>query len=243
MSILDVPILVFGACLGIVLIGAIVQGSLGIGLGLVSAPVLALADPAFVPVAILVAILPLTVSMMLRERAGIDGRGVVFALIGRFPGAVLGTIAVVVTGTRFLVLLVSISVLLAVLVSLTAVRFRTTPSSLMTAGLVSGFMGTATGIGGPPMAITYQHADPAVMRSTISTFFTAGSLVSLVMLGVGGAIGTRQVLLGMALIPAVVAGFLLSGPIASRLAAERIRVSVLVVCAASAIALLVREFV
>jgi uncharacterized membrane protein YfcA len=242
MTVLEIPIAMFAACAGIVFIGAIVQGTLGIGLGLVSAPVLALADPAFIPVAILVAILPLTVSMSVRERAGIDRRGVGFAMLGRIPGAVLGTVAVVLTGTRFLVVLVAISVLAAVAASITSVRFATTGRSLVVAGAVSGFMGTATGIGGPPMAITYQHADPAVMRSTVSVFFTLGSAISLGMLGLAGVIGERQLLLGAALIPAVVAGFALSGPITRRLDADRIRMLVLAVCAASAITLLTREF-
>lgn len=241
MTILEVPAAMFAVCAGIVFIGALVQGTLGIGLGLVSAPVLALVDPAFIPVAILVAILPLTVSMSVRERARIDGRGVGFAMVGRVPGAALGTAAVVVTGTRFLAVLVSISVLAAVAASISTLRFTTTGRSLVVAGAVSGFMGTATGIGGPPMALTYQHSDPAVMRSTVSVFFTLGSAISLVMLAVAGAIGQRQLLLGAALIPAVIAGFVLSGPITRRLDAERIRMLVLTVCALSAIALLVRE--
>ena len=40
--------------------------------------------------------------------------------------------------------------------------------ALVVAGLASGFAGTTTGVGGPPMALTYQNSDPATMRATIS---------------------------------------------------------------------------
>ena len=57
-------------------------------------------------------------------------------------------------------------------------HFRPSDRSLMVAGLASGFAGTTTGVGGPPMALTYQNSDPATMRSTISAFFSIGSVMS-----------------------------------------------------------------
>lgn len=165
------------------------------------------------------------------------------AVIGRVPGVALGAWAVVAAGDRALALLVAGSVLAAVAVSLTSFRFPTTDRSVMIAGSVSGFMGTTSGIGGPPMAITYQHEDPATMRATLSAFFTIGTVISLVGLGISGGMSSRQLGLGLVLIPAVVVGFVASRRVAGRLPAERVRAAVLVVCAASAVVLLLDEFV
>ena len=245
MSVLGLPLVVFIACVVIVFLGAIVQGTLGIGLGMVAAPMLALADRRFIPVVILVAILPLTVSMTLRERSLIDRRGVILAVIGRIPGVALGAAAVALAGDRVLSVLVAVTVLGAVVASLLVDRGRQRPTTapmLVTAGLASGFMGTSTGIGGPPMALTYQHADPAIMRSTISLFFTIGSILSIIGLAVSGSIGGRQIGMGLALVPAVMAGFVVSRLFITRLAGERFRIPVLTVCALAAVALLVEEF-
>lgn len=246
MTILGLSLAMFAACISVVLVGAVIQGTLGIGLGMVSAPILAIADRDLIPVAILICVLPLTVSMVVRERASIDRRGVVLPVIGRVPGVALGAAAVALAGDRILSVLVAISVLGAVAASVLAtnrgLRFRTTRTSLVAAGAVSGFMGTTTGIGGPPMALTYQHADAAVMRSTISAYFTIGSMLSLGGLAASGSLGTRETAIGIALVPAVMIGFAISRPLTERLANDRFRAGVLGVCALSAIALLISEF-
>ncbi len=230
------------ASFAIVYLGAVVQSTIGIGLGLLAAPVLAIADRDFVPAVIVIIVFPLTLMVVAREHRAVDRRGVGFALIGRVPGVAIGAAAVTVAGPKALALLVGGSVLLAVLTSLTKVRFRTTPPALVTAGLASGFAGTATGIGGPPMALTYQHQDPAVMRSTISAFFAVGTLLSIGALMISGELGTRQWQLSLLVLPAVGLGFLTSQVFARRLRSDRLRPMILVLCTASAIALLVKEF-
>lgn len=229
-------------CVSIVFLGSIVQGTLGIGLGMIASPMLALADRDFIPGAILIAVIPLTVGITMREHATVDRPGVYAALGGRFPGVLVGAAAVAWTGPRFLSVLVAVSVLGAVAASLASVRFRTTPRAVFAAGLASGFTGTTTGVGGPPMALTYQHADPGVMRSTLSAYFTAGSMMSIVVLAATGSIGVRQWQLAALLVPGVLAGFVVSQRFATVLRTERARVAVLTLCAASAVALLVEEF-
>ncbi len=246
MTIVGLSVAMFALCVGVIFLGAIVQGTIGIGLGMLAAPVVALADRGLVPVVILVAILPLTISMTVREYRGIDRRGVLFAVLGRLPGVVLGSLAVAVAGDRLLAVLVAVTVLVGVIASILMTRFglriATTPASLVTAGAVSGFMGTSTGIGGPPMALTYQHADPAVMRATVAAFFTIGSLMSIGGLGLSGSLGARQVAFGALMIPAVMIGFAISGRLTGRLGSDRFRLAVLAICALSAIGLLVEEF-
>lgn len=84
-------------------------------------------------------------------------------------------------------------ILIAAIVSLRHGRiFRTTPATLLGAGFASGFMGTLTAVGGPPMALVYQNSDGPTVRSTLNTYFAAGALVSIGVLGAVGQFGTRE---------------------------------------------------
>jgi uncharacterized membrane protein YfcA len=221
-----------------VYVGATVQASVGIGLGMIASPVLALADPAFIPVTIVIAVIPLTVSMALAERAHVDQRGFVLAVIGRVPGVVLGAILVAAVGDRVLALLVACSVLAAVIASVAGWHVRTTGPTIVSAGLASGFTGTATGVGGPPMAIVYQHGDPATMRSTISAFFAVGAAMSVTALWVAGQIGSHQLELTLLILPPVILGALTGRLVKGRLHPAVVRPAVLGLCSLAAVALL-----
>jgi uncharacterized membrane protein YfcA len=106
---------------------------------------------------------------------------------------------------------------------------------------VSGITGTATSIGGPPLAVLYQHHPPSVLRPTLAAYFMTGAALSLVGLGVAGELRLDVLLLALLLSPLLVAGILLSVPVRRRLPHEQVRTAVLVVCAVSALALLVRS--
>jgi uncharacterized membrane protein YfcA len=205
---------------------------------MIASPVLALADPAFIPVTIVIAVIPLTVSMALAERAHVDQRGFVLAVIGRVPGVVLGAILVAAVGDRVLALLVACSVLAAVIASVAGWHVRTTGPTIISAGLASGFTGTATGVGGPPMAIVYQHGDPATMRSTISAFFAVGAAMSVTALWVAGQIGSHQLQLTLLILPAVILGALTGRLVKGRLHPAVVRPAVLGLCSLAAVALL-----
>ena len=227
------------ACLIAVYVGATVQASIGIGVGMIASPVLAFVDPDFIPAAILICILPMTFTVAWFDRAHVERRGVGVALIGRVPGIVLGAYVAASLSDTVLAVLVAASVLSAVVVSLTTKRFRPSDRSLMLAGMASGFTGTTTGVGGPPMALTYQHSDAATMRSTMSAYFSIGSLLSIGALAIAGEIGPRQWQLAALLLPAVGLGVLTSRRFQDRLDPAAIRPAVLVVCTVASIALLI----
>lgn len=229
------------ACLTVVTVGSTLQGVIGLGMGLLAAPLLAIADPAFLPLSTVIAVIPLGIGAAWRERHAVERRDVGIALAGRVVGVGFGAWAAAVTGQGFLVLLVAISVLIAVVGSLTGLRFATTDRNLVLAGAASGFTGTAAGVGGPPMALTYQHAQPATLRATLSAFFAVGAVVSLVGLLVAGQVDRHRLGLALVVLPGVPLGLLLSRPLIGRLPAERVRPLVLAVCAASAIGLLIDE--
>jgi len=226
------------ACLLAVYVGATVQASIGIGVGMIASPVLAFVDPDFIPAAILICILPMTFTVAWVDRAHVERRSVGIALLGRVPGIVIGAYVAASLSDTVLAVLVALSVLFAVVVSLTAKRFRADDRSLMLAGMASGFTGTTTGVGGPPMALTYQHSDAATMRSTMAAYFSVGSLLSIAALAVAGEIGPRQWQLAAMLLPAVGLGVLTSRRYQDRLEPSTIRPAVLVICTIASVALL-----
>jgi uncharacterized membrane protein YfcA len=230
------------ACIAVVYVGATVQASIGIGLGMIASPMLALADTDFIPAAIMLAVLPLTFTIAWVDRDHIEARDVGFALIGRVPGTIAGALVVAALSDRILAVMVAASVLLAVVASITGRLFRPTDRALMVAGLASGFAGTTTGVGGPPMALTYQNSDPATMRATISAFFSIGSLLSIGALALAGEIGRRQLQLTALILPGVALGVITARGVKERLRPEVVRPAVLVICTIAAVALLVETF-
>jgi uncharacterized membrane protein YfcA len=236
------PVGVAIACVLVVYVGATVQASIGIGLGMIASPMLALADTAFIPVAIMLAVVPLTFTIAWVDRQHVEPREVGFALIGRVPGTIAGALVVAALSDRVLAVMVAASVLLAVVASITGRLFRPTDRALMVAGLASGFAGTTTGVGGPPMALTYQNSDPATMRATISAFFAIGALMSIGALALAGEIGVRQVQLTLLILPGVVLGVITSRRVKDRLRPEVVRPAVLVICTVAAFALVVETF-
>lgn len=239
---LGLPVAMALACVTIVYVGSTVQASIGIGLGMIASPMLLLADPDFIPAAIMLAVLPLTFTIAWVDRRHIAPRDVGFAIGGRIPGTIAGALVVASMSDTVLAVLVAGSVLLAVVASVTGRLFRPTDRALVVAGLASGFAGTTTGVGGPPMALTYQNSDPATMRATISAFFSIGSVMSIVALWLAGEIGVRQLQLTALILPGVFLGVVTARLVKDRLRPEVVRPAVLVICTAAAIALLAETF-
>jgi uncharacterized protein len=221
-------------------IGACVQGAVGFGFALFAAPLLAAVDHSFVPGPMLVLNLVLCLALAHRERHSLDFRGLRWAIVGGFPGAALGAVAVAALSPRAWSITFAALVLAAVAVSASGYQVAPTSRILLAAGAVYGFMNTAASIGGPSMALVYQRSSGAQLRSTLAGFFLVGSCVSLAGLAAFGEVGGRKALSGLGLLPALAAGLALSRPAARHLDAGRTRAAVLVVSALSAGFLLVR---
>jgi uncharacterized membrane protein YfcA len=220
-----------------------VQGAAGFGMGLLVAPILTVFDRAFAPAPVIMAVLPLTVLVAIRDWSHLDRRGLGWAIAGRLPGAVLGAMAVAALSRHALSLFLGLAVLAAVGLSVVGPRVRPTPGSLVSAGFASGFMGTTTSIGGPPIALVYQESDGPTFRSTLATYFALGASISLAALAVAGRLGSHELRLGMLLWPGVLIGFVLSKPLTRRLDDGWTRPMVLTISALAAMLLLAQELV
>ncbi len=224
----------------VVAIGAAVQGVVGFGMALVATPLLALLDPALVPVPLLLVTSLHSVLTLGREHRHTDWPGVGWTMLGRVAGTVLGVLAVTRLSPNGLALVVGLSVLACVALSLVAWRPRLTPRSLTIAGLAGGATGTAAGLGGPPVALLYQHAEGARLRATMGAYFVLGSITSLAALGLAGVVTTESIQAAAVLLPFMLGGFALSGPARRLLDRGWIRPAVLLVSAASAAVLMVK---
>lgn len=232
---------VVATILACVLVGSTLQGVVGIGLNLVAAPVVALVSPQLMPAVPLWLASVYPLGALLREWHAVDWRGLSWAVGGRVPGTAVGVFVVAWATDQVLGIVVGLMVLLAVALTWRAVRVPVNPGTLGTAGFIGGVAGTATSIGGPPLAIVYQHAPGPQIRASMAAFFSLGGILSLVGLGVGGQMGWHDLWVAALLSPALVAGHLLAGPLRRHLDAGYTRIAVLAICTVSALVLLVRS--
>ncbi len=222
-------------------VGSTLQGAIGFGMGLLAAPLLILLDPRFVPAPILVCTLLLTLLMTYRERYAIDVWGLKWALIGRIAGTVVagGILALVAADT--LVLLFGCFILAAVAMSASGLRFAPTGRALVAAGVVSGVIGTVAAAGGPPLALLYQDAPGARIRSTISGFFVIGTIASLAALWLVGRFGAGELRLALVMLPGMLTGLALSRSVAPYVDGGYTRPAVLTVVALTGLAIVIRQ--
>lgn len=225
----------------IVFVGSATQASIGVGLGLIAAPTLSLMDEAFIPGAIVLVNLPLTIGIAARELDSVDWT-IMRAVPVRAVGTLAGIWLIIEGGQRAIAIVIACAVLLAVVSSLTGLRVAPTTRNQLIAGGAAGLSGTVAGMGGPPMAIAYQHSDPAVLRASIAAFNMVSVVVlSIPLLVIAGVIGWREMQLAAVLIVGVLAGLRVGKHFISRLQPARVRLLVLAVCATSAVILLTRQ--
>jgi len=189
-----------------VLVGSMLQGSIGFGMGLFASPILVLIDPRFVPAPLLLATLVLTAVLGLRERHSIDVSGLSWAIAGRVPGTIVAATVLTVLPEEQTSAVFGALVLLGVAMSVSGVRLEPKHSVVFAAGMLSGIMGTIASIGGPPMALVHQHATGPRLRATLSAFFWFGTTLSLVALRVVGRFGAEEVRLTLIILPSLLAG-------------------------------------
>jgi len=234
------PVELLAACAAIAA-GATVQGSVGFGLGLVAAPLLVLIDPALVPGPVLFCSLATVVLMAARERREMDVTGVKWGVAGRLFGTLAAAAVLSSVPKEEMAVLLGGLVLLAVALSASGLHLPHTLWTLISAGALSGFMSTIASTGGPPMALLYQKAPGARLRSTMAGFFIVGTILSIAALAVVGQFGLIELLSSLVLLPGVLIGFALSTKARALLDRGYTRTGVLVVSAASSIAAILRQ--
>lgn len=227
------------AAIALVLAGA-VQGSTGYGFSMLAAPILAIIDPAFVPGPMLAMAVAVSASGAITEWNDVSRPDLAFSLSGRLLAAIAAAFCLGLLSPDSFAIVFGAAVLIAVAFSFLGMKIEATRTSLFFAGAMSGFMGTLTSIGSPPMAMVYQNSSGPRMRATLNAFFVVGGAISIVALILVGRFSTSDVLLAAMMLPFAFAGFLLSGWGRRLVDRGRVKVVVLIVSSASAFVLLFR---
>lgn len=220
----------------IVVAGSFVQTAIGFGLAVIAAPLLFFIDPDYVPAPITVAALTLSLANAWRFRHSISFAGLKFAILGRVPGTVAGGLLIFWIDQRTLGLWLGVSVLVAVWLSFGKVAFRPTRGAMFSAGFLSGFMGTSSSIGGPPMALVLQHQTADFIRANMAAFFIVSCIMSLIMLGFVGRFGERHLLLALPFMPASLLGYWLAMRSVHLITSQMLRYGSLSLCAVAGLA-------
>jgi uncharacterized membrane protein YfcA len=235
-----VDLTTFAVVAACVAVAAFVQGTTGVGFALIVAPIVGLLAPALLPVCLLVLMLPLNVYVAWRERAALDRSGAGWITLGRLVGTFGGLWILAAMPASALNVLIGAATILAATATLVLPSFRAGRQAFIAAGLVTGITETATGIGGPPLALVYQHHAAAVLRSTIAFCFLVGELISLATLAVAGRTNATQFEAALLLVPPLVLGAMLSRHVHHRLDGRVLRAFVLVFAIVSGAVLLLR---
>ena len=227
----------------VVAVGASLQRLSGFGSSLVAVPLLLLIHPRFVPGPIVVVGTLLNVLVSLRTDSTDVLPDVKWTIAGSLPGSAAAAVVLTATPSKLLTLVFAGSVFVAAVASASGWRPPVNTPTLFGAGVTSGFFGTIAGIGGPPVALLWQDAGGPALRASLARHFLAGALISIPMLMLAGRLGLDEAGFALALVPGTIAGFAISGRLARVLNAAGVRVMVIVLSMASAVAVAVRELV
>ncbi len=221
-------------------LGAAVQGSIGFGASLVSIPLLLLVDPQLVPGPALVAGITINVIGLVAGVKHTDWRGVRWSVVGLLPGTAVAAVALSIFSGASIAILSATAVLAAVAVSAAGARPPAGRRTLLGAGFFSGYLNTAAGVGGPPMALAYQDAPARTLRATLPVVFLVATVMTGVTLAGTGHLTAVDWRIGLLLAPGGALGYFATRGFAERIDGDRLRSAVLVVSASSALMAIAR---
>ncbi|MDJ0345477.1 sulfite exporter TauE/SafE family protein [Streptomyces sp. H10-C2] len=223
----------------VVAVAAFVQGTSGLGFALIVAPVAGIVAPGLLPVFLLASMIPLNLYVAWRERGSLDLRGAGWITAARLAATPGGLLLLWLIPERSIGLCVGVVTVLAALASLAAPSFTPGRWAYLSAGVITGFTETATGVGGPPLALVYQHRPPAELRSTVAVCFLIGEIASLALLFTTGRGHAAQLWPAVLMLPALAAGAGLSRLVHHRVDAGKMRAFVLAFAIVSGVVLMV----
>ncbi|MHB2022422.1 MAG: sulfite exporter TauE/SafE family protein [Mycobacteriales bacterium] len=226
-----------------VLLGGLVQGSVGFAGNLVATPLILLVAPSFVPVATLVNSALRASMLVFRERRAVDWKATFRLVLAQIPGLAAGALVVAVAPRRWLDAALAVIVLAAVGVSVVRSHRYVSRRAEIGIALASGVMTTTGSIGGPLLAMLYQDREGPVVRGTLSAVFAVSSVLGLAALAATGTVHRVGLVDAAIIVPGAVVGTLISTALAAVLDRRSIRPYILTLSALSGLAALAKVLV
>ncbi len=234
------PAPILAAVFVIVTAAAVVQAGLGMGFGIMAAPLLALVAPEFVPVPCIWMGFFTAAWTALAQREGIVWAEVGLGSLGRLAGvaAGVGLLAALADAVSFS-LIFGLMVGAAVLITLLGRPLRFTRPNMLAMATLSGVMGTITSVGAPPMALVYQGHTPQAARPTLAGFFAVGCVISLAGLHLAGFARLHDLTLALLMLPPMLFGLWIAARTQARFD-SRFRPFLLAISGGAAVLLIAR---
>lgn len=222
----------------LVLAGTITQGTIGFGLGTIATPIIALLEPDSLPAVLLILAFPIASYTLVKNRAETHWRIVGISSLARLPGSLLGAWALAALSLRGLQLFIGCAVILAMSLSWMGWTPRHNIRNTVVAGVASGFLGTTTSIGGPPMALVLKRFNPAKVRGTLSATFVVGCLISLTILTLSKHVTMHHIVVAGAYLPLAALGLFIAGKLNKRIDAALLNKLVVIVAVSASLLLI-----
>jgi len=221
--------------------GAIVHGSVGIGLGLVATPALISIDPAFAPGPLLLAAQVIGARHVLAEYSKADIQAWKRGLYGLPFGVAGALIVLAMLSDKMLAMLVGSLTAMAAAMLLLGWDLSRTPKAESTAGAVCAFAALTAAMPGPPLVCVYSDMKPSMMRPTAALLILSVAVVGFFSLLVSGNFGSHEFELLLWLMPGVIMGLIASRWVRPFLDKPWFRPLVLVIALIGGLALVGRQ--
>ena len=200
---------VYGILLLSVFIGAITQSAIGIGFGIPGCVIL-LFDASLIPTSIVLMGTFVAFSNAFLSFKQIIKKDLIYSLTGRVVGTLIAAPIIMITvGTKYFMFVFGFMLLFIVPLSFFKWNIQASIKNVSIAGLFSGFLGTLTGVGGPPMGIVYQNSNSSRVVPTLNMFFGFGALFSVIVLWNIGLLNMIIAIKCLLLSPSVAMGIML----------------------------------
>ena len=215
-------------------IGSLLQAVTGLGAGLIIVPLLGLISVELIPAPMIFGSLVLSASMATIGRKNIDFSSIKPVLGGVVFGTVIAASYISALSIDKLGLVFGVFILFAIVLSIKCPPIPLTFNGCLSAGALSGFLGTSAGVGAPVLALLYQHHSGQSLRATLAFLYFLSSIIMLLLLHLAGRFGVSELISGMFLIPGFILGYFLSPVLVKKIDNGFARPAVLIVSSISA---------
>jgi len=235
---------VYGILLLSVFIGAITQSAIGIGFGIPGCVIL-LFDASLIPTSIVLMGTFVAFSNAFLSFKQIIKKDLIYSLTGRVVGTLIAAPIIMITvGTKYFMFIFGFMLLFIVPLSFFKWNIQASIKNVSIAGLFSGFLGTLTGVGGPPMGIVYQNSKSSRVVPTLNMFFGFGALFSVIVLWNIGLLNMIIAIKCLLLSPSVAIGIMLGRQkFVKDFVDIKFKTLILIICILSAFLVLSQAFI
>ena len=126
-------------------------------MNLLAAPFVAIVVPKALPARLVLVALPLAVTLLIREHPHLNRSALPWMVGGALPGTTLGLLIVGHVRRVDLAIVVGAITLVGVALGVVSPPIKVNAFTATAAGLTSQVFGTASSVGGPPVALLLQH--------------------------------------------------------------------------------------